>query len=106
MQALMNKRALRLGEKLGRIWIVLDEPVRRSGNQHSRNTLLLGISYILDNPVEWTAYQNEDPSPSIVPDYTCHFTNALLLFSYETSERGQNLRMPGFHRKLRRGMQR
>jgi hypothetical protein len=86
MQTLMNKRALRLGEKLGRIWIILDEPVCRNGYQHGRNTLLLGISCIFNNPVESIAYQDKDPSPSIVPDYTCHFTDALLLFSYETSE--------------------
>lgn len=69
MQTLMNKRPLALGEELGRVGIVLNEPICCDSHNDRGDTFLdMGQPRLVRRP--WTrTHKNKDPSPSILPNY-------------------------------------
>jgi hypothetical protein len=43
-EAGMDEASLHVGEKLGRVWVILDEPVGAYGDDDGRNAFLHGVS--------------------------------------------------------------
>lgn len=59
-QPLVDEAALRGTDELGRVWVVLDKPIRSDSDDHGGDAL-----------------EDEDPAPAVLPDHTAHVTDTL-----------------------------
>lgn len=89
-EASMNELALSWRYKACGIRIVLDEPVCSNGDDYGCNSLLLQSIY--GKGAAWgEPYQDEDPSPAILPYHTSHMTNSLRFVSFYLTTRARAL---------------